>query len=318
MAVQETPPTTYGPRAPRIEAVVDNVSRVVHGKQETILLAVVGLVAAGHLLVEDVPGVGKTTLARALARSLALDSRRVQCTPDLLPSDVTGAMILDRARSGFRFEPGPVFTNVLLVDEINRASPRTQSALLEAMEERQVTVAGTSRALPDPFLVIATQNPDDQEGAFPLPESQLDRFLLRLRLGYPCRDAEAAMLAGEGLDPAALGPVADAADLASFRADARAVRVASGLRHYLIDLAEATRSHPAVATGLSPRGTGALQAASRAMALARGRAFVVPDDVHTVAPAVMAHRLVCRAGAEQAPEVVDEVLRTVPIPLTAT
>jgi MoxR-like ATPase len=301
-------------------AIAANVEQVILGKAPAIELAMVCLLAEGHLLLEDVPGVGKTSLAKAIAASLDTPWGRVQFTPDLLPSDVVGVTIWNRAGGQFDFRPGPVFTGILLGDEINRASPKTQSALLEAMEERQVTVDGTSYPLPSPFMVIATQNPIDHEGTYPLPESQLDRFLLRLDLGYPDRDAEVAMLdthGGDGTLPE-LRPVASTTDVRAMVAAVKAVHVAPALKGYLVDLAEASRRHPSVALGMSPRATLALQRAARARAAASGRAYVVPDDIKGLAAPVLAHRLLLTPesqlrGADGA-AVVAELLRSVPVP----
>jgi MoxR-like ATPase len=302
------------------EAVVDNVSRVVLGKRDAIGLALVCLASEGHLLLEDVPGVGKTTLAKALAHSFDLSWQRIQFTPDLLPSDVTGVSLYDQSNRTFAFRSGPVFANVLLGDEINRASPKTQSALLEAMEERQVTVDGETYPLPSPFLVIATQNPVEHEGTYPLPESQLDRFLLRVRLGYPDRGAELAMLDAEpGLGsvdelPVVAGPQAihTLIDLAA------RVHVAAPLKEYIIDIATATRRHPALDLGMSPRAALGLLRAARALAASRGRDFVIPDDIKELFSPVLAHRLVLSPvagrGEGRAEEVVAEIVRSVPVP----
>lgn len=301
------------------DAIVHNVGRVLHGKEDAVRLALLCLVSRGHLLVEDVPGVGKTSLAKALASSVRLEWQRIQFTPDLLPSDVTGSSVFDRDSSTFRFRPGAVFTNILLGDEINRASPKTQSALLEAMEERQVTVDGRTHRLPSPFLVIATQNPVEHEGTYPLPESQVDRFLVRLTVGYPDRSSEISMLESHGsLGPDDLEPVADAGDLAFLSELADGVYVAPPLRGYVVDLAVATRNHPAVELGMSPRATIALQTVAKTMAAASGREYVVPDDIRAVAAPVLAHRLVLGAEAElnatSAEEVVADVLHSVPVP----
>ncbi|MHB1930181.1 MAG: AAA family ATPase [Acidimicrobiales bacterium] len=319
MATQDVATAGVDHFASLFGTIVDNVGRVLHGKEQAVRLALLCLVSGGHLLVEDVPGVGKTSLAKALARSVGLDWQRVQFTPDLLPSDVTGSSVFDRDSSTFRFRPGAVFTNILLGDEINRASPKTQSSLLEAMQERQVTVDGHTHRLPSPFLVIATQNPVEHEGTFPLPESQVDRFLVRLTLGYPDRQSEITMLETHGtLTADDLGAVADADDLAFMAGLADAVYVAPPLRGYVVDLAAASRSHPAVELGMSPRATLALQTVAKSMAAATGRDYVTPDDIRGVAQPVLAHRLVLGADADfsgTTPEdVVAEVLRSIPVP----
>jgi MoxR-like ATPase len=269
------------------------VARAVVGAAETVRLITVALLADGHVLLEDVPGTGKTLLARAIARSLDLRMTRVQGTPDLLPSDVTGASLFEPA--GLRFVEGPVFTNVLLVDEINRATPRTQSALLEAMQERQVSVEGVTHALPDPFLVLATQNPVEFEGTFALPQAQLDRFLLRARIGYPDDDGERRIArrhqaAADPLD--AIEPVIARDRLLALRDAVRRIRVADEVEAYAVAIVRATRSNPDIELGASPRASVALYRTAQAMAVLEGRDFVTPDDVKAVAPAVLAHRLV--------------------------
>jgi MoxR-like ATPase len=319
VARQEEATADISEFASLFDAIVANVRRVIHGKDDAVRLALVCLISEGHLLIEDVPGVGKTSLAKALASSIRLEWHRIQFTPDLLPSDVTGSSVFDRATSTFAFRPGGVFANVLLGDEINRASPKTQSALLEAMEERQVTVDGTTHPLPFPFLVIATQNPAEHEGTYPLPESQIDRFLLRIRLGYPDRRSEITMLEQQGGASAEdLTPVADASDLAVMIKVAASIYVAGPLRGYVVDLAAATRSHPAIALGMSPRATIGLQTAARTLAASEGREYVVPDDIKAVAEPVLGHRLVRTADAELAGtsvvDVLGEVLAGVPIP----
>lgn len=312
--------TTVDSFASTFEAIQENVARVIHGKQEPTRLALICLMSDGHLLLEDVPGVGKTTLAKALARSFDLECRRIQFTPDLLPSDVTGTSVYDRSNGSFNFRPGPVFANVVLGDEINRASPKTQSALLEAMQERQVTVDNVTHRLPSPFLVMATQNPVEHEGTYPLPESQLDRFLLRVRMGYPQRDAEVALLDAYGFDVDVdeLQPVAGANVIPAMVALISDIHVAQALKGYIVDLATATRNHPALQLGMSPRAALALQRGARALAASEGRQYVIPDDVKALFGPVVEHRLVLSPEAVvtgvELPEVLAEVLRSVPVP----
>jgi MoxR-like ATPase len=303
--------------------IVANVQRVIQGKEDAVRLALVCMVAEGHLLIEDVPGVGKTTLAKALAASIRCDWSRIQFTPDLLPSDVTGVTVFSRTKNSFEFRPGGIFANIVLGDEINRGSPKTQSALLEAMEERQVTVDATTYRLPAPFMVIATQNPVEHEGTYPLPDSQLDRFLMRTSMGYPDRGSEIEMLDrhADELDTVAdLGPVAGPNDIDGMIATARAVHVAPSLKGYIVDLAEATRGHPRLALGMSPRAALALQRASRALAASLGREYVVPDDLKTLAIPVLEHRLLMTPEAQldgsDAGEVLEDILETVPVPTT--
>lgn len=301
------------------DSILANVTRVIHGKEDPIRLALVCLISEGHLLLEDVPGVGKTTLAKALARSFDLDCRRIQFTPDLLPSDVTGTSVYDRASGSFSFRPGPVFANVVIGDEINRASPKTQSALLEAMQERQVTIDNVTHRLPAPFLVIGTQNPVEHEGTYPLPESQLDRFLMRIRMGYPDRSAELSMLdpgGGDSVDD--LPTVAGADAVPALVRAARSIHTAPALRGYVVDLAGATRSHPALQLGMSPRATLALQGAARALAMSEGRDYVIPDDVKALFGPVAEHRMVLSpealVGGVELAEVLSDILRSVPVP----
>lgn len=299
------------------------VGRVILGKAREIDLLLVALLAAGHVLVEDVPGVGKTTLVKALARSLDLSFRRLQCTPDLLPSDVTGITYFDPGERAFRFRPGPVFTHVLLTDEINRATPRTQSSLLEAMEERQVTVDGETHLLESPFWVVATQNPIESQGTYPLPEAQLDRFLMRLRMGYPDPAQEQAMLlAPRAVDPvAALGPQAGGAEVLAAQAGVHRVHLSEAVAGYVVDLAAATRTHPQISLGASPRAALALTRAARAHAYLAGRAYVTPDDVQALAAPVLAHRLLLNVtnyvAGRAAEELVGEVVAAVPAPREA-
>lgn len=297
--------------------IVDNVELVVRGKRSAIELAVVTLLADGHLLVEDVPGVGKTSLAKALAASIDCTWKRAQFTPDLLPSDLVGVSVWSRQNETFVFQPGPLFANIVLADEINRASPKTQSALLEAMEERQVTIDGVTHRLPQPFLVIATQNPVEQDGTYRLPESQMDRFMIRMSIGYPDHDAEMEILDGT-TGPVALEPVARAQEITAMMRAAGHVRMVEPLKAYLVDLAHASRRHPALRLGLSPRATVQLARATRALAASRGRDFATPDDVKELAEPTLAHRLSVRhdfaAQGITAADVIAEILASVPVP----
>jgi MoxR-like ATPase len=300
--------------------VVGNMEHVIQGKPEVIELVLLCLVSGGHLLIEDVPGVGKTSLAKSLAHSIDGTFGRVQFTPDLLPTDVVGLTVWNRNKSALEFRPGPIFSNVVLADEINRASPKTQSALLEAMAESQVTVDGTTYQLADPFMVIATQNPIEHEGTYPLPESQLDRFLMRVSVGYPSPEAELEILETHGDHDALadIDAVISAAQVEALAAAARGVHVAPGLRGYLVDLANASRRHPHLALGMSPRATLALQRVARARAAAYGRNYVVPDDLKALAEPVLAHRLLVTPEGQlqgvTAAEALGEVLRAVPVP----
>ena len=302
------------------ESIVDNIGIVLKGKKGPIELAVVCLLADGHLLIEDVPGVGKTSLAKALSASIECSWKRVQFTPDLLPSDLVGVSIWSKQREVFEFQEGPLFANIVLADEINRASPKTQSALLEAMEERQVSIDGVTRTLPQPFLVIATQNPVEHDGTYRLPESQLDRFLIRMEIGYPNRQAELDILEpGTGADLTdQLAPVVTARNIQEMITAASRVSMVDPLKNYLIDIAHASRKHPHVALGLSPRAIIQLARAVRALAAARGRDYTTPDDVKELAVPVLAHRLVLRnnnSGRRITTSVViQEILATVPVP----
>ena len=302
------------------DAVCDNIGRAVRGKDEVIRLTVTCLVAHGHVLLEDVPGVGKTSLAKALARSVRGEFGRVQFTPDLLPSDVLGTSVWNQHDGTFQFRPGPVFSHLLLGDEINRASPKTQSALLEAMAEEQVTVDGSTYQLPRPFMVIATQNPLEHQGTFPLPESQLDRFLMQLSIGYPDRDAELALLREQDHDGVldTLEPVATAADILAMGQAAQQVHVAESLSTYLVDLAERSRSSSMLDLGMSPRAALGLLRTSRVWAASQGRGYVTPDDIKYLAAPVLAHRVVVAADARlsgiNAAEAIDELLRATPVP----
>jgi len=301
------------------EAIVANVERVIHGNSLAVRHAVTCLVAGGHLLIEDVPGVGKTSLGKALAASIEARHRRIQFTSDLLPSDVTGVSIFDRATSTFEFRPGPIFANIVLGDEINRTPPKTQSALLEAMEERQVTVEGATYTLAEPFMVIATQNPQEHDGTYPLPISQLDRFLMRVHLGYPDPAEEVGLLNTHGADDPLdhLSAVAEPDDVLEMTRAAEQVHCSAALQRYLVDLANASRSHPSVLLGMSPRATLSLQRASRAWALLHGRDYVVPDDVKALLLPVVGHRLELRTARtgtrEHVAPVVAEILSKVPV-----
>ena len=302
------------------ESIVDNVGLVLKGKKNPIELAVVCLLADGHLLIEDVPGVGKTSLAKALSASIECTWKRVQFTPDLLPSDLIGVSIWSKQREIFEFQEGPLFANIVLADEINRASPKTQSALLEAMEERQISVDGVTRPLPHPFLVIATQNPIEHDGTYKLPESQLDRFLIRMEIGYPNRQAELDILEpGTGADAThQLSPVVSARDIQDMIAVASQVSMVEPLKNYVIDIAHASRKHPQVSLGLSPRAMVQLARAVRALAASRGRDYSTPDDVKELAVPVLAHRLVLRHSSRShqmtSSDVIQEILTTVPVP----
>jgi MoxR-like ATPase len=301
-----------------IRRLEDNVGRVLVGKPEAIRLAVVGLLARGHLLIEDVPGVGKTTLAAALARSIGVGFQRIQFTSDMLPSDILGVTVWEPTRSEFVFKPGPLFTNVVLADEINRTTPKTQSSLLEAMNEAQVSLDHSTHPLPRPFMVLATQNPLEYEGTHPLPESQLDRFLLRIRIGYPVASDEKAILRGGGaLAPESLAPVVTAAEVVSLQDQVDRVRADESVLDYLMALVEATRHSPLLRLGVSPRGSLALLRAARARALADGREFLVPDDLKALAVPALAHRVLLRAasgGESGAETVVSALADTVPVP----
>jgi MoxR-like ATPase len=299
------------------------VQSVISGKPETVRLALTVLLAGGHLLIEDVPGVGKTMLAKSLARSLGCSMRRIQFTPDLLPGDVVGVSVFNRETRDFEFKPGAVFANIVLGDEINRASPKTQSALLECMEEGQVTVDGTTYLLGRPFMVLATQNPSEMEGTYPLPEAQRDRFMARVHMGYPDRSSEIQMLQAHSADEPleSLAPVTDAAEVRAMIDAVRQVYVAPAIDAYVVDLVSATRQHSHVRLGASPRAALHLLRAARASAALSGRGHVLPDDVQRLAVPVLAHRLVLTTDAHlsrtSAQDVVNEILTRVPLPASA-
>jgi MoxR-like ATPase len=307
--------------AETIGAIVDNLGRVVHAPEETLRMCVLCLVGEGHLILEDFPGVGKTMLAKALARSLDVSFSRMQFTPDLLPSDVTGVNVFNQRSNEFEFKPGPVFANLLLVDEINRASPKTQAALLECMQEQQVTTDGVTNQLARPFMVMATQNPIEYEGTYPLPEAQLDRFTMRIAIGYPPLSEEAKMLTEQTADPPldALQPVANAADAIALADEAKAIFVEESLNRYVVTLLRATRGDSRLYLGASPRAGIAILRVAKARALADGRSFLEPDDIKAVAVAVLGHRLIlapeARSTGLTGEQIVRETLDKTPVPV---
>ena len=305
----------------RIADLENNLGQALLGKSETIRQVVVALLAEGHVLIEDIPGVGKTVLAQALAASIDGKFTRLQCTPDLLPSDILGTGVFLPQAGDFEFRPGPVFTNVLLADEVNRTTPRSQSALLEAMNERQVSVDGITHPLPQPFVLIATQNPYEYEGTYPLPENQRDRFLVCLEIGYPDRSIELDMLQQQldGGPLAGLKPVLDVDELLELQAVCREVRVEDSIREYLLNIVAGTRDHQELSLGASPRGAIALLRAAQGLALCDGRDYTVPDDVKSLAPAVLAHRVICRgplrdSGQERGLGIIRQIIESTPVP----
>ncbi|MER3501180.1 MAG: AAA family ATPase [Candidatus Fervidibacterota bacterium] len=305
----------------KMQQVAEVIERVILGKTHSVRLAVTALFAGGHLLIEDIPGVGKTTLAKALARCIGGTFKRIQFTPDLLPSDITGTTVYNQKTGEFTFRAGAIFANIVLADEINRSPPRTQAALLEAMEEGQVSVDGVTYALPQPFFVIATQNPIERHGTYPLPEAQLDRFLMQVRLGYPQPEEEATILQQQLITHPLeqLHPILDSETVLQIQRQVRLVRITPALRRYIVQIVNATRNHSAVALGASPRGSLGLMRAGQAWALLHGREFVTPDDIKAVAVAVLAHRLILKAEAQargfSSEQIVHEILASVPVPL---
>jgi len=310
--------------ATQFQGIEENVERVVQGKRREIKLALAALIAEGHVLIEDVPGVGKTMLAKAIARSIDCSFRRIQFTPDLLPTDISGVNVFNQERGDFEFRPGAIFANIVLGDEINRASPKTQSALLEAMEEGQVTIDTETHELGSPFMVIATQNPIEHEGTYPLPEAQLDRFMMRIGIGYPSAEVEAEILATHGVHSTLgdISPVADAMTVRAMILEAREVHVSAAVRRYIVDLVEATRRHPDVYLGASPRASIMLLRAARAIAASEERDYVIPDDVKALVPPVLAHRVIVTAdavmGGRTSQAVLDELVTDVAVPVAGS
>jgi MoxR-like ATPase len=305
------------------QRITENIERVIVGKPEAIRLTLLGLLAQGHILIEDVPGTGKTVLAKSLARSIGGSFNRIQFTPDMLPSDVTGVSIFNQQSRAFEFRPGPVLAQIVLIDEINRATPKTQAALLEVMEERQVTVDGVTYPMPAPFIVLATQNPIEYEGTFPLPEAQLDRFFMRISLGYPLTADEIRMMEGQQIQHPleTLGPVASVDEVMEAQRQVRQVRMVDELKRYILDLVTATRKHHEVYLGASPRGSLTLFRASQAYAALSGRDYVLPDDIKAIAVPALAHRMIIGSAARirevDARMIVQEVVGATPVPGTA-
>jgi MoxR-like ATPase len=304
------------------QKIIDNIETVIIGKRKTVELAVIGLMSKGHLLIEDAPGVGKTMLARSLAKSIDCSFKRIQFTPDMLPSDITGVSVFNQKTTDFEFRPGPIMANIVLADEINRATPKLQSALLECMEEGQITVDGIAHEMPTPFHVLATQNPIEYEGTFPLPETQLDRFMLRVSLGYPSLSDEIAIMEKQHYEHPIekLGPVADRVDMLKLEAAVRKVFVDELVRQYIASLVSATRQHTGIRLGASPRGSLALFRTTQARALLQGRDYVLPDDVKYMAEPVLAHRLILhskdQSGDRSGRNSISELLQAIPVPGT--
>ncbi|WP_099224616.1 AAA family ATPase [Listeria costaricensis] len=304
-----------------IEKILNEIEKVIVGKRNVAKLSLTALLAGGHVLIEDVPGVGKTMLVRALAKSVGTSFKRIQFTPDLLPADVTGVSVFNPETREFEFRPGPIMGNIVLADEINRTAPRTQAALLEGMAEMHVTVDGITRPLNDPFFVMATQNPIEYEGTYPLPEAQLDRFMLKINMGYPTREEELALLSakqnGESIE--AVESVVAEADLLHLKEAVKKVFVSEEIKRYIVSLTEATRKHPSVALGVSPRGTVALMQAAQSFALIENRAFVLPDDIQYLLPFAYSHRLILKPEAlykeETSAQILTDILAQVPVPV---
>jgi len=321
LEARQTPAHDWQRFASQFREIEENVERVVQGKRREIRLALAALIAEGHVLIEDVPGVGKTMLAKAIARSIDCSFRRIQFTPDLLPTDISGVNVFNQERGDFEFRPGAIFANIVLGDEINRASPKTQSALLEAMEEGQVTIDTETHELGAPFMVIATQNPIEHEGTYPLPEAQLDRFMMRIGLGYPSAEVEAEILATHGIHSTLgdISPVADAIGVRAMIEEAREVHVSPSVRRYIVDLVEATRRHPDIYLGASPRASIMLLRSARAIAASEERDYVIPDDVKALVPPVLSHRVIVTAdavmGGRTSQAVLDELVADVAVPV---